>query len=54
MKLKLTSKVRKQAKARERGANPASRKRDLDFVKCSLVKMWLADIGCGYDLVSNI
>ena len=53
LKLKLTDRVRKQAQARERGANPASRKRDLDFVKCSLMNIWLVDTGSGYDLVSK-
>ena len=40
-------------KARERGANPATRKRDLGYAKCGLVKMWRVDTGCGYDLVSK-
>ena len=31
----------------------ASRKRNLDFAKCSLVKMWLVDTGCGHDLASK-
>ena len=52
MKLQLRATVRKQAKARESGANPASRKRDLDFVKRALEKRWLVDTGCGYELVS--
>ena len=34
LKLKLTTIIKKQAKARERGANLASRRRHLDFVKC--------------------
>ena len=46
LKLKLRDQVRKQAKARERGANPAPRKRGLDLVKSSLVKMWLVFTGC--------
>ena len=25
----------------------------MDFATCSMVKMWLVDTGCGYDLVSK-
>ena len=53
MKLKPSERVKKQAKARARGTNQASRKRDLDFVGFSLVKMRLVDSGCGYDVVSK-
>ena len=53
LKLKLRAKCKKLAPAREMGANPASRKRDLDYAKCSLVKPRLVDAGCGYDLVSK-
>ena len=45
-------KIRDRAEAREPGANPAFHKRDLNYAKCGLVKMWLVDTGCGYDLVS--
>ena len=53
MKLKLTTNIKKQAKARERGAIPAFRQRNYDYAKCGMVKMWLVDTGCGYDLVSK-
>ena len=53
MKLKLTTNIKKLAKARDRGANPAFRQRNFDYVKCGTVKMWLVDSGCGYDLVSK-
>ena len=46
-------KIRDRAEAREPGANPAFHKRDLNYAKCGLVKMWLVDTGCGYDLVSK-
>ena len=45
--------LKKRVEAREKGATPASKKRDLDVAKCSLVKLWLIDTGCGYDLVSQ-
>ena len=53
LRLKLRAKIKKRVEAREVGASPASRKRDLDFAQCFLVKMWLTDAGCGYDLVSK-
>jgi len=45
--------IRQRAQARERGATPAFKKRDFNFVKCGMVKEWLVDTGCGYDLVSQ-
>ena len=42
-----------RAQARERGATLAFKKRAFNFVKCGMVKMWLVDTGCGYDLVSK-
>ena len=50
---KIRVKIRERAEAREPGANPAFHKRDLNYAKCGLVKMWLVDTGCGYDLVSK-
>ena len=41
MKLKLRAKYKTLAQARQVGANPASRKRDLDYAKCTLVKCGL-------------
>ena len=29
------------------------KKRDLNYAKCGLMKMWLVDTGCGYDFVSK-
>ncbi len=51
LKEKSKAKIRKRALARERGATLAFKKRDFNFVKCGIVKMWLVDTGCGYDLV---
>ena len=45
--------VKERVKARGPGANPAFRKRDVNYATCGLVKMWLVDTGCGYDLVSQ-
>ena len=45
--------IKQRAQARGRGANPATKKRDLDYTTCTTVNMWLADTGCGYDLVSK-
>jgi hypothetical protein len=53
LKIKLRAKIRQRAQARERGATPAFKKRDVNFVKCGMVKEWLVDTGCGYDLVSK-
>ena len=53
LKLKLTTHIKKLAKARDCGAIPAFRQRNYDYVKCGMVKMWLVDIGCGYDIVPN-
>jgi hypothetical protein len=53
LKVKLKEKIRQRAQARERGATPAFKKRDFNFVKCGMVKEWLVDTGCGYDLVSQ-
>ena len=53
LRLKLRAKIKKRAQAREIGASLASRRRDLDYAKCPLVKMWLVDNGCGYDIVSK-
>ena len=53
LKERLKAKIRKRAQARERGATLAIKKRDFNFVKCGMVKMWLVDTGCGYDLVSK-
>ena len=50
LKLRLTTNITKQAKARERGAIPAFRQRNYDYAKCGMVKMWP---GCGYDLESK-
>ena len=41
LKLKFRAKCKKLAQAREVGANPASRKRDLEYATGSLVKLWL-------------
>ena len=46
-------KIQERAEARGLGANPAFHKRDRNYAKCGLVKMWLVDTGCGYDLVSK-
>ena len=46
-------KIQERVEARGPGANPAFHKRDLNYAKCGLVKMWLVDTGCGYDLVSK-
>ena len=51
LRKKLRIKVKKRAEARCPGANPAYHKRDLNYAKCGLVKMWLVDTGCGYDQV---
>ena len=53
LKIKLKAKVRQRAQARERGAILAFKKRDFNFVKCGMVREWLVDTGCGYDLVSK-
>ena len=53
LKIKLKAKIRQRAQARERGAIPAFKKRDFNFVKCGMVKERLLDTGCGYDLVSK-
>ena len=50
LKLRLATKITKQAKARERGAIPAFRQRNYDYAKCGMVNMWP---GCGYDIVSK-
>ena len=51
LKGKLTAKIRKRSQARERGATPAFKKRDLSSV--AWLKMWPVDTVCGYDLVSK-
>ena len=38
LKVKLKAKIRQRAQARERGATPAFKKRDFNFVNCGLVK----------------
>ena len=53
LKERLKAKIRKRAHARERGSTPAFKKRDFNFVKCGMVKMWLVDTGCDYDIVSK-
>ena len=53
LRKKIRVKIQERAEARGLGANPAFHKRDLVYAKCGLVKMWLVDTGCGYDLVSK-
>ena len=51
--MKLAAKIKQRAEARERGAITSFKQRDFNYVKCGMVKMWLVDTGCGYDLVSR-
>ena len=37
--IKLAAKIKQRAEARERGAIPAFKKRDYDYVKCGMVKV---------------
>ena len=53
LRTKAQDEKKERAKARGPGANPASRKRNLDYAKCGLVKIWPVDTRCGYDLVSK-
>ena len=50
---KIREHIQERVEARGLGANPAFHKRDLNYAKCGLVKMWPVDTGCGYDLVSK-
>ena len=41
--MKLAANIKKRAEARERGATIAFKKRDFNYDKCGMVKMWLVD-----------
>ena len=51
--MQLTANIPQRDQARERGATFAFKQRDLNLVKCGMVKMWLVDTGCGYDIVAK-
>ena len=53
LRLTVRARIKKRAVACETGASLASRSRDMDFAKCSMMKVWLVDTGCGYDIVSK-